>query len=191
MQVVNGIGISDKVFTSKQCSEWIQVFDSNVLEQYEGYFTNCMDKNLKHVTEMAFKDSSTLTTKLNISLVEYMKEYIKNIEWDYTSIWHQKTVWDKGKYKKYLKGEGHYNHIHQERDGWYELSARLFSVLVYLNTVEDGGETVFPLHDVSCSPMVGRICIWPSGFPYLHYGKMPVSDSKYAINTWLCYDYGV
>ena len=183
MQIVDGIAIVDNVFTPLQCKEWIIEFEQNPDKHSTGDFLGgSIDKNLKDVVEMSFNHLTQVTPKYNDILVEYLNEYTKDSGWNTNSLWTScSTKWNGAKYKKYFKKSGHYNLVHQEKDGWVELSNRLFSVLLYLNTVSEGGETVFPIHNVSCQPIVGRICIWPSGFPYLHYGKEPISDNKYAM----------
>ena len=57
--------------------------------------------------------------------------------------------------------------------------------MVYLNDVRDGGNTVFPYFNVSYSPTVGDILVWPAGFPYLHYGEIPLSNNKYIATSWI------
>ena len=64
-----------------------------------------------------------------------------------------------------------------------------FEIMLYLNDVEEGGVTNFPLQKKSVKPKCGTLVIWPAGFPYLHNGEMPISNNKYIITTWLEYVY--
>lgn len=66
-----------------------------------------------------------------------------------------------------------------------ETSNRVLSIIVYLNDVEHGGETVFPLHEVSVSPKAGRICIFPSLFTHPHSGNVPFQSDKWIIQTFI------
>ena len=56
---------------------------------------------------------------------------------------------------------------------------------VYLNDVEEGGETEFLHFSKRVKPKTGRIVIWPAGFPYLHRGNPPLSGTKYILTSWM------
>lgn len=57
---------------------------------------------------------------------------------------------------------------------------RLISVIAYLNTVKNGGSTVFPYMDVQIEATEGDILVFPSSNPYSHLAE-PAQDSKYVI----------
>jgi hypothetical protein len=61
---------------------------------------------------------------------------------------------------------------------------RIFSAVLYLNDVEDGGETYFNSFDVSVSPKAGRLTIFPANFIYKHEARTPKSNDKFALVTW-------
>lgn len=61
---------------------------------------------------------------------------------------------------------------------------RVVSALVYLNTVEEGGETYFPHFDVKITPIEGRLVIFPSSYPYAHAALPPTKGVKYAAAFW-------
>jgi len=60
-------------------------------------------------------------------------------------------------------------------------------VFLYLNDVEEGGETYFPQLDVSITPKRGRALMFPANWMYFHQGKKPISNPKYIIGTYLHY----
>lgn len=62
---------------------------------------------------------------------------------------------------------------------------RIISALLYLNDVDEGGETVFPIFDVSVKPRAGRLVIFPSNYAYAHIALPPVSDWKYSVAFWV------
>jgi hypothetical protein len=88
------------------------------------------------------------------------------------------------KIQRTLPGEGyHVWHIeHSTRD---DQIARLLVFSVYLNDVEEGGETEFLHQKQRVKPVKGRIVIWPAGFPYLHRGNPPLSGEKYILTSWM------
>ena len=60
-------------------------------------------------------------------------------------------------------------------------------VLIYLNDIEDGGETEFLYQGVRVPPVKGRLIVWPAGFTHVHRGNPPLKETKYAITGWINY----
>jgi len=81
---------------------------------------------------------------------------------------------------EYLEGDGFY--LPHLDAGPY--NPRAISAVLYLNDVEEGGETYFDRFDSSISPVAGRLVIFPSTFPYSHEARNPKVGNKYAIVTW-------
>ena len=61
---------------------------------------------------------------------------------------------------------------------------RIFSAVLYLNDVNEGGETYFNNFDVSVSPKSGRLVMFPANFMYTHEARTPISNDKFALVTW-------
>lgn len=61
---------------------------------------------------------------------------------------------------------------------------RIFSAVLYLNDVEEGGETYFNNFNVFVKPKTGRLVIFPANYIYMHEAKTPVSNEKFALVTW-------
>lgn len=84
---------------------------------------------------------------------------------------------------RYTANQGHYaSHIDCSD---LSVSKRVVSVLLYLNDVEVGGETVFDNLDRNITPREGHAVLFPANFTYLHHARPPVSNDKYVIPTWL------
>lgn len=64
------------------------------------------------------------------------------------------------------------------------MTPRIFSALLYLNDVEEGGETYFNLFDVSIKPRAGRLALFPAQYTYLHEALPPKSNEKFVVVTW-------
>jgi hypothetical protein len=58
---------------------------------------------------------------------------------------------------------------------------RLIAVIVYLNDVEEGGETVFYNQGLVVKPKCGRVLMFPTALEYAHAGRQPISNTKYDI----------
>lgn len=108
-------------------------------------------------------------------LMAYMEkfEFLKNIQLQSVYLKVQKTS----------PGEGFHNwHI---ENNTLITSRRILATTIYLNDVEEGGETEFLYLHRRVKPKAGRVVIWPAGFPYVHRGNPPLSGEKYILTSWL------
>jgi len=62
---------------------------------------------------------------------------------------------------------------------------RVMQAILYLNDVEEGGETEFLYLGKRCKPNAGTLLLFPASFTHAHRGNPPLSGSKYILNTWL------
>ena len=107
----------------------------------------------------------------------YKQEYLGLFDWD--------LIQDTGfQVQKYLRGQGFYR-PHVDSFPATESSNRVAAAIFYLNTVKQGGETRFPLHDISVAPRKGRLVMFPATWTHLHEGRLPITDDKWIINTFL------
>ena len=60
---------------------------------------------------------------------------------------------------------------------------KYLAVIVFLNDVEKGGQTVFPMGGTAIRPETGKVAIWPTGLPFYHCGNKSESD-KYILTSW-------
>jgi hypothetical protein len=64
---------------------------------------------------------------------------------------------------------------------------RVLAVMVYLNDVQNGGETEFLYQHKRVQPKKGTVVMWPAHFTHLHRGNPPLSNTKYIMTGW--YEY--
>ena len=60
---------------------------------------------------------------------------------------------------------------------------KYLAVILYLNDVDEGGETIFPMGGTAIEPETGKIAIWPTGIPFYHCGNHAETD-KYILTSW-------
>jgi hypothetical protein len=65
-----------------------------------------------------------------------------------------------------------------------ELSCRLLTWMLYLNDVDEGGETEFLYQSMRVKPKQGTLVIWPAAFTHTHRGNPPLSNEKYIVTGW-------
>jgi hypothetical protein len=63
--------------------------------------------------------------------------------------------------------------------------SRVLVFTLYLNDVEEGGETEFLYLSKRVQPKTGRMVIWPAGFTHTHRGNPPLKGDKYIITGWV------
>ena len=79
---------------------------------------------------------------------------------------------------------GGYHTWHCENDSW-TFKDRMFVWMIYLNDVEDGGETEFLYQKIRFKPKFNMGLLWPGGFTHTHRGNPPFSGNKYILTGWI------
>lgn len=68
-------------------------------------------------------------------------------------------------------------------DSYATSVVRELTTLLYLNTVEEGGETVFPSQGIAVKPVQGRVVVFPSFWMFPHSSETPLTGDKYIAMT--------
>ncbi|AFV00542.1 2OG-Fe(II) oxygenase [Simiduia agarivorans] len=94
--------------------------------------------------------------------------------------------------QSYRAGTGGYHHWHSEHyphptDASQRSLRRVLLWLLYLNDVDNGGETEFLYQGAKVSPKAGRLVLAPCGFTHTHRGCVPVSNDKYVLASWVMF----
>jgi len=185
----NFIGIFDNYLPSVAIDKSIEWFEKEEKQK------NSYDRLSQGVTEKFKKDTSVLLHfKENDGWLQEIPGLVENL------MFAVKTYLDRVPLKDYLNYEdlefnsmkiqktspgGGYHVWHVEASDNLELLKRVIAFSIYLNDVEEGGETEFLYQSVRVQPIKGRIVIWPAFFPYVHRGNPPLKHEKYIITSWL------
>ena len=87
------------------------------------------------------------------------------------------------KIQHYKKNEGHFKwHFDALGPGGWD---RQLAVIVYLNSVADGGETSFHRQNLKIKPVAGDALFFPTFWTHLHCGEIPRSEDKYVISSFI------
>jgi hypothetical protein len=87
------------------------------------------------------------------------------------------------KVQKTEPGQGY--HIWHCESSTRAFSNRVLAWTLYLNDVEEGGETEFIFQRMRVKPKTGTLVIWPAGFTHTHRGNPPISNTKYIVTGWI------
>ena len=83
----------------------------------------------------------------------------------------------------YYKGQGKFlEHVDQSAG---PNVIRTFGIILYLNTVDEGGETDFMDYKLKVKPEAGKLVIFPCNYLFRHEGTIPLSEDKYIITSFL------
>lgn len=87
------------------------------------------------------------------------------------------------KVQKTKVGQGY--HVWHCESGSIKTCHRVLVWSLYLNDVEEGGETEFLYQHLRVKPKQGTLVIWPAGFTHVHRGNPPLSNDKYIMTGWV------
>ena len=179
-----GIGIFENAITDEWCDKAIDLF-----ETHKDKHTDRQDHEKWSSTFMADKSCGLqvldpdLAADMVINFYNriyplYSKKFSVLSEGGIHSITDVKI-------QKTLPTEGY--HIWHCENGSFEHSIRVAAYTLYLNDVEEGGETEFLHQSLRISPKKGTFVVWPSGYYHTHRGNPPLSGEKYIATGWLEY----
>ena len=76
-------------------------------------------------------------------------------------------------------------HIWHSDNGDMYTSRRIIVVNLYLNTVEEGGETEFLYQHKRVPPVQGTMVLFPASWTHVHRGNPPLAGNKYIATSWI------
>lgn len=87
------------------------------------------------------------------------------------------------KIQKTLPGQGY--HVWHYETSMKLTCTRLIAFSIYLNNVDEGGETEFLYMKKRIKAEKGKLLFWPGAFTHTHRGNPPLSGEKYLLTGWL------
>jgi hypothetical protein len=189
----NFIGIFDEFFSSVECDRTIKLYEdlrgmgygcSN--RAYEG------EKGRRHIKQ----DGNLAIMDVGMDALffsDFSRTFNERI-WKAYDIYAEKySILDRAqdhsiygnKIQRTLPGEA-YHSWHFENSS-RDYSHRLLTWTLYLNDVDEGGETEFLYYPIRIKPKQGMLAIFPGSFTHTHRGNQPLSGSKYISTGWIQY----
>ena len=191
VELDNSIYIADIKFPDNLCEQLIEFFEHRVSQEpavvrtsgSQGMHTLDRKDRQTFLDEYAHSNqsfdllrdlgSTELTNEVNLHLNEAVKEYYEMFE-SLKSVSIRST---RQKLQKTVKGGGY--HIWHYEQMNLNTTDRILTWTIYLNDVEEGGETEFLYQAKRVKAKKGDICIFPAQFNYTHRGNPPLSGDKY------------
>ena len=181
-------------------TDFIKVYEDAVSVEYCEKFIGYIDHYVEHGViikepfEPDHKDHSTINfhndakydmlsgDNLPLTFLPMVKEYVDDYLDTYSLLKHEIMLMFDVKAKKIPIGGG-FHRWHYENGG-LQVSPRKLVVQLYLNTVEEGGETEFLYINKRIKAEQGRLIIFPAAFTHSHRGNPPIGQDKYIVSTW-------
>jgi 2OG-Fe(II) oxygenase superfamily len=89
------------------------------------------------------------------------------------------------KIQHYRKNAGHFKwHFDALGPGAWD---RQLAIIIYLNSVECGGETCFHRQNLKVRPVAGDAVFFPTFWTHMHCGEIPTSEDKYIISAFVSF----
>lgn len=190
------IAVIDNCLTAEFCDELVEfceqhfdtLFERGVmLERFDPDYKNSLDWGIKSTaTERLPQDLQDKAEQFDQVVFENLNKAINLYKNEYWGLDGWMTINDTGyRIQKYLKGEGFYK-AHVDGSPWAQNAIqRVLGVVLYLNTVEEGGQTGFPDHDYKVKAVKGRISIFPAYWTHPHTAEIPLSNDKWIISSFI------
>jgi hypothetical protein len=181
------IGIFPNTLTTEECQDYINYF--NKLDSMGLIYERTDPAHIKKDkayniigTQLHSKETSgkLIVQHIYPRLLKNYKIYSKyySVLQDYN----HHDIYDI-KLQKTAPGEGY--HIWHCEHGIMIERNRIAAWSVFLNTVEEGGETEFLYQKKRYSPVAGTMMIWPAGYTHVHRGNPPLKKDKFIMTGWL------
>ena len=183
------IGIYEDAFSQEYCNSVIDYFEQMV---DAGYTIN---RQQHDGTPKANKDDMFFfcSDELNLKSTKNLQMQFNQTLWQICYKEYSDKFWS---LKDFERHDSYYFKIQKTQPGqgyhmWHCESAsrkgcsRILVWTLYLNDVEEGGETEFIFQHVRIKPKAGTLAIWPSGFTHTHRGNPPISGNKYIVTGWI------
>ena len=186
----NFIGIYEDVFSKEYCESVIDYFEKMV---EAGYTRNRQQEkepnSLKDDTFLFSTDDICINIRDNLVLMnQFNTTFWSECYSDYANkFWSLKDFGPHNSYsfkiQKTEPGQG-YHVWHCESDN-RNVCNRVLAWTLYLNDIEEGGETEFIYQHMRVKPKQGTLVMWPAAFTHTHRGNPPLSKTKYIATGWV------
>jgi hypothetical protein len=188
------IGVFENAITDRHCEELIDAFKTSkemgqtrMRQEYDDSLITGKDDESMTLAEPN-SELSKITFQNQAGFLEYMNDEIVEAYVKHHPILAEnpRCVFE-GKVQRTLPGQG-YHIWHCEQNGTKTHDRdRFLAWSVFLNDVEEGGETEFLHQHLRFKPKAGTALVFPAYFTHLHRGNPPLSGEKYIATGWVEY----
>jgi len=180
------VRIYDEVLEPEMCKEMIDIFN----DKEDEFDTR---RKSSHSWEKDYRSFIEVNISAEEPFKPFLEEYYGRLQRVYE---HYKQVTESDFFPSQFAFEDsrlkrYFNNDH-DQFGWHAdvgdkpSASRYLAMFIYLNDVEEGGETEFEI-DCLVKPKCGTMVVFPPMWMYPHRGRKPISNDKYILSTYLHY----
>ena len=175
------IKVYSNVLSEEFCSELIEVFESNPDQHMR--VEKDRRPNFTQICLNRMKGGQVFLPIVIKAMTQLFRAYSHSLS-VYTDFLPRSFSIEEIRVKRYLNDGIDAFDAHVDV-GDHLSAARYLAFLFYLNTVEEGGETVFEgLSDSVVRPRVGTAIVFPPNWQFPHKGTAPISENKYFMRSY-------
>jgi hypothetical protein len=182
--MVDFVSIYDDVISLDECNSFIDYI--NQLEDNSLLFSDQKEERAYKIDQKAINFSEyynlTAWSWIGQKYFPMIQDCVNDYMETYSVLLRGKFLIYDVKAKKIPPGGGFHDWHYENTDCLS--STRTFVVQMYLNTIQEGGETEFLYLNKRIQAKAGRIIIFPSGFTHTHRGNPPIQQTKYILSSW-------
>jgi hypothetical protein len=146
--------------------------------------TNSYD-DVKVTTDLGI-DNEGVWTAIHEQLHEAVSRVVMSVAGQFPSlqVWPLRTTGYK--IQHYKRNAGHFKwHFDALGPGAWE---RQLALVIFLNSVAEGGETSFHRQNLRVRPVAGDALLFPTFWTHMHCGETPRSEDKYIVSSFVCFE---
>ena len=190
IEIKDFVGVYNNAFTNEFCDSLIQHYEfcveSGIAEDRKK--SENISKHVKDDTQIYWSREPEISLSLTRDLYKefnnifwqcykpYIDEYSSLKDAEAINIYNVKT-------QKTKIGQGY--HIWHFESAARAYANRVLTFMLYLNDVEEGGETELLYQSRRIKPQKGTLTMFPASFTHTHRGNPPLSNDKYIVTGWV------
>jgi hypothetical protein len=190
--IENFVGVFEDAFSEEYCAGVIKHYDQ--LAEMGFSLSRQQAENTPRVVKDDYSIALSLVNDVDLKTSTRLAKTFNDVFWgdcykkyaEKFSVLTQNSATHTSYYFKIQKtpiGGGYHIWHYESYDR--PSSSRLLAWMLYLNEVEEGGETEFLYYPKRIKPKTGTLLIWPAAFSHTHRGNPPLSNPKYVVTGWV------
>ena len=184
----DGICYVENMLSPGLCQEIVSLYQQDDFKQpghvLRGRGEKEVETSVKVSTDLIIRDEGCWQAAFEAvdrAVNEALRQIVEQIP--ALQLW---PLWRTGyKIQHYRQNEGHFKwHFDAIGPGSWD---RQLAMVIYLNTVADGGETSFQRQNLQLKPLMGDGVFFPPFWTHAHCGEVPRSEDKYIISSFVAF----
>ena len=195
--LIDYVAFVPNVLSHEDCDTVVDWYNKNIDKEYKSTIVEDGEtgkvSDYRTSTTLSVLVDSEIDNILSLSVNKTLLAYIETLNIQYklkdNDCWAnylpENLKSENFQINRYDENQEYKWHVDQDYDYLKKLlmSARQFSIVMYLNDDFDGGETEFQF--AKFEPQKGACLIFPSNFMYSHCARPVKNGVKYSVASWL------